>query len=200
MKEKEETPIEEIMELCKQKISIGQKTIDTQALYDWLETKLLKKETELLERSSKTILLPIEYKDRLPSEKKMKEKLITDGNNNYSLLDSNNDLIGTTMESMITNHKLSLKNCQAVANGYDLENMSDFYGSKAKGSVDFKLGANQGFEDGFQKALEILGDKKIVTYIKEEQPNQIETTTSISYKKCIKIRYNYRILNECEVI
>ena len=54
MNEKEETPIEEIMSLCKQKISIGQKTIDTQALYDWLETKLLKKETELLERACKS--------------------------------------------------------------------------------------------------------------------------------------------------
>ena len=60
----------------------------------------------------------------------------------------------------IVGSKLSLKNCQEIANGYDLENMADFYGAKAKGSLDFKLGANKGFEDGFQKALEILGDKK----------------------------------------
>ena len=51
--------------------------------------------------------------------------------------------------------KLSLENCQAIENGYHLENMADFYGAKAKGSVDFKLGASQGFEDGFKKAIEL---------------------------------------------
>ena len=48
---KQQTPIEEIMELCKQKISIGQETIDTQELHDWIETKLLKKELALLKKT-----------------------------------------------------------------------------------------------------------------------------------------------------
>ena len=69
------------------------------------------------------------------------------------------------IDTYATTHKesfriLSLKNCEEIERGYDLENMADFYGAKAKGSLDFKLGANKGFEDGFQKALEILGDKK----------------------------------------
>jgi hypothetical protein len=74
-------------------------------------------------------------------------------------------IIGTTdkeYQQAFADHcfQLSLKNCQAIECGYDLENMADFYGAKAKGSVDFKLGANQGFEAGFQKALELMGVKK----------------------------------------
>jgi hypothetical protein len=58
------------------------------------------------------------------------------------------------------NYVLSDKNCQAIERGYDLDNMSDLFGAKAKGNLDFKLGANYGFEAGFQKALELLGDRK----------------------------------------
>ena len=69
------------------------------------------------------------------------------------------------IDTYATTHKesfriLSLKNCEEIERGYDLENMADFYGAKAKGSLDFKLGANQGFEDGFKQALEIRSDKK----------------------------------------
>jgi len=82
----------------------------------------------------------------------------------YKVIQDNIILVKISANESIDIHysfgKLSFKNCQAIANGYDLENMADFYGAKAKGSVDFKLGANQGFEDGFQKALSILGDKK----------------------------------------
>ena len=107
----------------------------------------------------------------------MKAKLITDGNKNYSLLDSNNELLGTTMESMLTNQKLSLKNCEAIKNGYDIntitsEMRSEFiskYGDKsmplAKGGywsrgLDYQCGVI----NGFQKALELMGDKKFSEY------------------------------------
>jgi hypothetical protein len=93
----------------------------------------------------------------------MKAKLIKE-NNFYKLIQDNTILVKISINESIDIHysfgKLSLSNCKAIELGYDLENMADFYGAKAKGSVDFKLGVNQGFEEGFQKALSILGDKK----------------------------------------
>ena len=90
----------------------------------------------------------------------MKAKLIKTVTDNYIIIDSTKEfygegyILGTTVVSDAP--RLSLKNCQAIERGYDLENMADFYGAEVKGSVDFKLGANQGFEDGFQKALELM--------------------------------------------
>jgi len=90
----------------------------------------------------------------------MKAKLIKTVTDNYIIIDSTKEFYGegyildTTVVSDAP--RLSLKNCQAIERGYDLENMADFYGAEVKGSVDFKLGANQGFEDGFQKALELM--------------------------------------------
>ena len=94
----------------------------------------------------------------------MKAKLITDDNNNYSLLDSNNNLIATTMESMVTNQKLSLKNCEAIENGYDIFDLSiecmKNTINQDTGGASQKLSIALGFQKGFKKALELLGDKK----------------------------------------
>ena len=89
----------------------------------------------------------------------MDAKLIKKNNIFYLYVDESWSIASTDAKDN-RDKKLSLKNCQAIERGYDLENMADFYGAKAKGSLDFKLGANKGFEDGFQKALELLGDKK----------------------------------------
>lgn len=88
----------------------------------------------------------------------MEAILIKRDNDFYSL--KVDGFVMATSNGMLVDYNLSLKNCQEIERGYDLDELADFYGAKAKGSVDFKLGANQGFEDGFQKALEILGDKK----------------------------------------
>ena len=110
--------------------------------------------------------------------------------NEYYLVDGNsNDTVATTDKVLLTEYdgymkKLSLKNCEAVVNGYDLHELAcDEIGidiSVIK-HIDNKviendsvstpiheagaLGAGlyhrvKGFEIGFQKALEILGDKK----------------------------------------
>ena len=50
--------------------------------------------------------------------------------------------------------KLSLKNCEAIANGYDLEDLVDEY------AEDYKYDERIGFRDGFKKALELLCDNK----------------------------------------
>lgn len=65
--------------------------------------------------------------------------------------------------------KLSLKNCQAIERGYDLDEL--IKNAYAKHSVkddtlslDEQIqrsgGFNVGYKEGFQKALELLGDKK----------------------------------------
>ena len=64
------------------------------------------------------------------------------------------------------NQSLSLKNCQAIENGYDLDelareacNITDplrLDSQKYKQDPYFRIGFNK----GFQKAMEILGDKK----------------------------------------
>jgi hypothetical protein len=119
----------------------------------------------------------------------MDAKLITDGNNNYSVLDYNNELVATTMESGFTNQKLSIKNCEAIKNGFDLDDTVDYF-KKGKSYIQ-KDGviilAGENRTDGIvikdplgtrgighysdvwnpkafceynQKALSILGDKK----------------------------------------
>ena len=77
---------------------------------------------------------------------------------------SHDSCIATTHESPYK--KLSLKNCEAIANGYDLDELAReacditdplrLDSQKYKQDPYFKIGFNK----GFQKALEILGDKK----------------------------------------
>ena len=59
--------------------------------------------------------------------------------------------------------KLSLKNCQAIELGYDLDELA-LYAYKPETSINhsamYKYLAIRFFKEGFQKALEILGDKK----------------------------------------
>ena len=98
----------------------------------------------------------------------MEGKLIKVDNQYY--LKSNNNVIATTdlllINDMISANKLSLKNCQAIENGYDLDELAReacditdplrLDSQKYKQDPYFKIG----FIKGFQKALEILGDKK----------------------------------------
>ena len=53
-------------------------------------------------------------------------------------------------------NKLSLKNCQAIANGYDLDELAE----KRFGKSLHHASNRHSFREGFQKALEIIGDKK----------------------------------------
>lgn len=63
--------------------------------------------------------------------------------------------------------KLSIKNCQAIERGYDLDELAKKYSEniyyKLEADEEFSgepLGVLRGFKDGFQKALELIGDKK----------------------------------------
>lgn len=60
---------------------------------------------------------------------------------------------------------LSLKNCQAIERGYDLDELASEYANKELNSeLTSKAGNFYGFsssfKEGFQKALELLSDKK----------------------------------------
>lgn len=67
------------------------------------------------------------------------------------------------IDTYATTHKesfrrLSLKNCQAIELDYDLDELTDRYEN-----INYKgksKSYNFGFKHGFQKALEIIGDKK----------------------------------------
>ena len=104
---------------------------------------------------------------------------------------SHDSCIATTYESPYK--KLSLKNCEAIANGYDLDELAcNEIGIDISvvNHIDNKviendsvstpiheagaLGAGlyhmvKGFEIGFQKALEILGDKKFGEFLDKEK-------------------------------
>ena len=60
-------------------------------------------------------------------------------------------------------HKLSLKNCQAIERGYDLDELiseSNTSHLSLFTSDSHELMYDEGFKVGFQKALELMGDKK----------------------------------------
>ena len=54
-------------------------------------------------------------------------------------------------------HRLSLKNCQAIERGYDLDELA--MGYDLYENINF-VGQMRAFKAGFQKALELMGDKK----------------------------------------
>ena len=81
---------------------------------------------------------------------------------NYILEDDN---------GVIIDGKLSHKNCQSIENGYEFDEYEEciFYAGKfgyplPEGFSDEQVGRLHGFIDGFQKALEILGNKKFTEY------------------------------------
>lgn len=83
----------------------------------------------------------------------------------YYLVDSKtNDTIATTDKVLLKENdgymkKLSIKNCEAIANGYDLDELAiKFTKNESYGERNGDL--FKGYLFGFQKALSILGDKK----------------------------------------
>ena len=94
----------------------------------------------------------------------MTEKLVKTGND-YILYSKDKTVLGITSGTM-EGRMLSLKNCEAIENGYDLDELSwKFFPyhewEYSNGSFgDINEENRETFKIGFQKALEILGDKK----------------------------------------
>ena len=78
----------------------------------------------------------------------MTEKLVKTGND-YILYSKDKTVLGITSGTM-EGRMLSLKNCESIANGYDLDELV-----KEQYPID-----EPSFKRGFKLALEILGDKK----------------------------------------
>ena len=81
----------------------------------------------------------------------MEGKLIKTGDQ-FLLRNKEDEVIAITSGTM-EGRMLSLKNCQAIENGYDLDELAlDYY--------KLVFGNTKSYKDGFQKAIELLGDKK----------------------------------------
>jgi hypothetical protein len=91
-----------------------------------------------------------------------------------------NESDGSKIASTLPNPmgKLSLKNCQAIENGYDLDELALSYVSDhlTKGTDEYH-NSQIDFKEGFQKALEILGDKKFSEEDMKKAMNKIVTAT-----------------------
>lgn len=102
------------------------------------------------------------------------------------------------------NDKLSLKNCQEIERSYDLDVLADEWVFETNGhkwsNNDNTAGDNySSFKAGFQKALEILGDKKfseedvrnIFAKALENAPSTESHTRMIS-----DVEYRHSVMNE----
>ena len=97
--------------------------------------------------------------------------------------------------SSITN-KLSLKNCQAIERGYDLDELAREFCHPGNGVRDNFQPVFKGiFIQGFQKALELLGDKKFSeedmksfaqNYYREIRENKSNLLWSELADKCLE--------------
>jgi len=87
----------------------------------------------------------------------MKAKLIKKGKNHYDLRLDDGGLYTSTYQWTSNGNLLSLKNCQAIERGYDLDELAYRFNPVQKLDNEY---IRNGFKAGFQKALEILGDKK----------------------------------------
>ena len=113
----------------------------------------------------------------------MEGKLYKSPNGEHYYLTVNNqifaDVDGHPLKSI--NQVLSLKNCQAIENGYDLDELA--YGCDLYEKMNF-VGQMSAFKLGFQKALEILGDKK---FSEGDMRRALSSGLSIGYGRQFEI-------------
>jgi hypothetical protein len=134
----------------------------------------------------------------------MKGKLIKEIDNSFVLLMQNtNDLSGILASTNETNDeytigKLSLKNCQVIERGYDLDELADEFAKTKSSHSTFQNTHKRDFMEGFQKALELMGDKKFseddVILISEYVRVGLQITT-IKTKKLVD---EYLLLQQTE--
>ena len=91
----------------------------------------------------------------------MEGKLYKTNNNTYILVDPTKGtyddgyMLGTSRESQY--NKLSIKNCETIERGYDLDEL--VMGYDLYENINF-VGQTRAYKAGFQKALDLMGDKK----------------------------------------
>jgi len=86
----------------------------------------------------------------------------------YFLMDEKGETIATSESG-----KLSLKNCEAVVNGYDLDELTnrafDYMGYHSTVTPHEEKQFKLGYRIAFKEALEILGDKKFSEFLDKEK-------------------------------
>ena len=94
----------------------------------------------------------------------MKAKLIKKSEIHYDLMIDTHGLYTSTYQWTSNGNLLSLKNCQAIENGYDLDELVNEVYPIPENSIlpiiTMNMASRRAFKAGFQKALSILGDKK----------------------------------------
>jgi hypothetical protein len=76
----------------------------------------------------------------------------------YYHLESDGNIIAGNHIADNYEHKLSIKNCESIANGYDLDELSFNYADEI-GILHTTLAYSKHFKEGFSKAMEIQKDK-----------------------------------------
>ena len=114
----------------------------------------------------------------------MNAKLYKTEKENYVLVDPTKGTyddgytLGTSRESQF--NKLSIKNCEAIERGYDLDELLDNItpNNGTTGNISERIG----FVKGFQKSLELMGDNKFSEAdIKEAYLSGVDDAMDIKY-------------------
>jgi hypothetical protein len=136
------------------------------------------------------------------------------GSTNHGLIDSLN------IEEGSIRYKLSLKNCQSIERGYDLDELAEEWidvNSHKWSNNNNEVGDNYGsFKSGFQKSIELVGDKKfseedvlkVVTHVLNELvlvdgfdkqylfPESIYQETTTKCKSLQRVEWDVEIVME----
>ncbi len=90
----------------------------------------------------------------------MEGKLIFDRDNQYTLIVNDNIFSSTNAFRIAENeYWLCINNCEAIKRGYDLDELAKSVPHTCRNDEDWYK-CRAGFIEGFQKALELLSDKK----------------------------------------
>ena len=95
--------------------------------------------------------------------------------NDYKLYAQDDSCIAVSWYSPY--QRLSLKNCEAIENGYDLDDLADWYGIETEIKSGRKVN-DEDFISGFETALQILGDKK---FSEEDVIYMIERSNKMNF-------------------
>jgi hypothetical protein len=124
----------------------------------------------------------------------MEGKLIKTGEQ-FLLRNKEDEVIAITSGTM-EGGMLSLKNCEAIANGYDLVELFD----EVDESIDYQEFDFSSFKLGFKKAIELLGDKKfseedVISMIEKSR----ETGLSAEYLILTKQQTEFDVVVEMDI-
>jgi hypothetical protein len=134
----------------------------------------------------------------------MKGKLIKTSNGIYDLFEGTR-FISTTDSPDGTANKLSIKNCQAIELGYDLEELADEFAKTKSSHSTFQNTHKRDFREGFQKALELMSNKKYSEANLEKAfdlgkyvENEDCTDNYLAYKQSLQqTEWDVEIIEEC---